>query len=172
MLNTYNLIQEFYAGKYAERSGVPLINHIDEGLNVLALWSAPSVVTQAFCLHPMLQADEDLRKNLHLTRFIDGEQVALAMEYRAVANAWLSDKVRMSAAGPIFDVRPQLSCLPYVNMMLIADKVQNRADFELYHKGKHPRSAELELYFKTWLDTLAISECNYEYLVAKMKNHA
>ena len=46
--------------------------------------------------------------------------------------------------------------------MLIADKIQNRKDFELYHLGKHERSSELEQYFKNWLERLNITEEFYQ----------
>ena len=45
--------------------------------------------------------------------------------------------------------------------MLIADKIQNKKDFELYHKGSHPRSMELDHYFNNWLKRLNISEAFY-----------
>jgi hypothetical protein len=46
--------------------------------------------------------------------------------------------------------------------MLIADKIQNRKDFELYHLGKHERSSELDSYFKNWLERLDITEEFYQ----------
>ena len=46
--------------------------------------------------------------------------------------------------------------------ILIADKIQNRKDFELYHLGKHERSDELDSYFKNWLERLNISEEFYQ----------
>jgi hypothetical protein len=46
--------------------------------------------------------------------------------------------------------------------MLIADKVQNRKDFELYHEATHPRSKELAMYFRLWLEKLGVSEENYQ----------
>lgn len=51
-----------------------------------------------------------------------------------------------------------------VQHMLIADKVQNRKDFECYHLGTHPRSAERLPYFKNWLEVLGISESRYQEL--------
>ena len=46
--------------------------------------------------------------------------------------------------------------LPEVRDMLIADKIQNYKDFLFYHKGTHPRSRELEEYFKNWFGILGI----------------
>ena len=31
----YLMISEYYEGKFAERSGVPYMNHIDEGLSLI-----------------------------------------------------------------------------------------------------------------------------------------
>jgi hypothetical protein len=50
--------------------------------------------------------------------------------------------------------------------MLIADKGQNRKDFELHHARTHPRAAELRSYFANWLGRLTISETRYQELVA------
>jgi hypothetical protein len=57
------------------------------------------------------------------------------------------------------DIR--LSPLKDVNDMLIADKIQNRKDFELYHLGTHDRSEQLDQYFKNWLEKLEVSEDFY-----------
>lgn len=46
--------------------------------------------------------------------------------------------------------------------MLIADKVQNYKDFEIYHKSTHPRSKELDQYFKNWLQKLNINTDQYQ----------
>jgi hypothetical protein len=46
--------------------------------------------------------------------------------------------------------------------MLIADKIQNRKDFELYHKDIHERSDELKQYFFNWLWRLGVWEGNYQ----------
>ena len=45
--------------------------------------------------------------------------------------------------------------------MLIADKIQNRKDFQLYHLGTHTRSEQLDQYFKNWLEKLEVSEDFY-----------
>lgn len=41
-----------------------------------------------------------------------------------------------------------------LNDMLLADKIQNRKDFRMYHLGKHERSDELEAYFNLWIEWL------------------
>jgi hypothetical protein len=46
--------------------------------------------------------------------------------------------------------------------MLIADKIQNRKDFELYHEGTHERSLELKCYFIDWLWRLGVREGEYQ----------
>ena len=137
------------------------MNHIDEGLAILTEIDAGLTAHQAFCLHPIVQADRDFRQafgedSIFQSYKVDLEVVALAVEYRVVANSYLSDKPVPKSMDDIL-----LSTLPEVNMMLIADKVQNRKDFELHHKGKHPRSGELEVYFKIWLIRLGISEEQY-----------
>jgi hypothetical protein len=53
--------------------------------------------------------------------------------------------------------------------MLIADKVQNKADFDLYHRGTHPESAKLEMYFDNWLRRLGVGAQAYQSLVGFAK---
>lgn len=160
MTKAYELIVEHYALQCAKRSGVPLINHVDEGLIILNALGESQRTKDAFCIHPMLQHDNDLSANWkEVADACDSETILFAMEYRSVANEFLSDKV----SGATFDMI-RLSPIPAVNNMLIADKVQNRKDFELYHLGTHTRSDELDTYFKMWLQRLGVSKVQYEEL--------
>jgi hypothetical protein len=156
----YHLIKEFYGDKTSSRSKVPLINHINEGIVVLEDMEAGYHTATAFCIHPLLQADEDLAANLDKVLTVaSGRAVALALEYRSVANEYLSPKVT-----PVDEIR--LSPLKAVNDMLIADKVQNRKDFYTYHWSTHPRAKELETYFKEWLAVLGVEVDDYIYFCA------
>lgn len=161
----YRAVAEHYGDRRARRSGVLLIRHIDEGLRVLDAIGASLDTRRAYCIHPIVQGDDELavafRPESVLHRHaIDPHALALAMEYRAVANGYLSHRVVESieeiALGP----------LPEVREMLIADKVQNRKDFERYHRGAHPRSDELDRYFRLWLARLGVSEEEYRRLAA------
>jgi hypothetical protein len=57
----YRLIEEYYRGRRANRSGLPYINHIHEGLRVLEIIGAGDMTRAAFCIHPIVQSDEELR---------------------------------------------------------------------------------------------------------------
>lgn len=46
-------------------------------------------------------------------------------------------------------------------LLVFIDKIQNRKDFEIYHKATHENSAALTQYFSEWLDTLGVSESDY-----------
>lgn len=156
----YKLISAHYGNRVAKRSQVPLMNHINEGLVVLDRISTTDQARRAFCLHPLLQADNDLKANYPMiASTCNAWAVMLAMEYRNIANSFLSDK--MDAP---YDIPIKLSPLFEVNEMLVADKVQNRKDFITYHKATHDRSGQLELYFKLWLKALDISEETYNSL--------
>lgn len=166
----YAMIRDFYGDRTAKRSGVPLIAHIHEGIGILGRIGADQETMEAYAVHPLFQADGDLAANWERAAELAPRVVLLALEYRNVANAFLSDKVEKGpdAMGrESFHIKGpfSLSPVPQVNTMLIADKVQNRKDFERHHRGTHARSDELDHYFKTWLKRLGISETHYLTLI-------
>ncbi len=150
----YQLISDSFQMMYAKRSGVHYMNHIDEGLMVLKDIGASEDAMKAFCLHPLVQMDDALLETFDTlsSNSLIQRPLALAMEYRSVANKWLSNKVQ----GGWFTTSPTLSPLKEVNDMLIADKLQNYKDFLLYHKKTHKRSEDLEIYFHSWLNALGM----------------
>lgn len=161
----YKKIEEVYGDQRAKRSGVFLMNHIDEGIVILARIGASIQAQKAFCLHPLLQNDEDMAKHFDFVcRKADPIALAMAIEYRYHANNWLSDKVERvfherqwdDKGMIVFNGRPTYGPLYGVKRMLIADKIQNYKDFLLYHKGSHPRSDELAVYFKCWFNALGV----------------
>jgi hypothetical protein len=156
----YRVIERAYGAKEAKRSGVMYMNHIDEGLAVLQWIGAPEDAKAAYCLHPVFQTDLDLGTAaaplVDYWKDCSPVSVMLAMEYRSVANEYLSDR----AISSVRDIRR--SPLAEVNHMLIADKVQNRKDFELHHEKSHPRSKELAQYFRNWMEALQVSEEEYQ----------
>lgn len=160
----YQDIAEFYGYRIAERSMVPLINHIDEGLRILFRLNASVWAMRAYCLHPIFQDDAQLsiisKDNMKLAHY-GPVPVLLAMEYRNIANKYLSTTYKLYKEITI-------SPLEEVNDMLRADKIQNRKDFEIYHKATHERSAELDTYFKEWLKVLKISEEDYKNLTTNI----
>ncbi len=161
----YKLISEHYGNRVATRSQVRLINHINEGLIVLDYLGASENAKKAFCIHPLIQGDVDLFHNgLDVCATCSPIVVMLAMEYRSVANEFLSDKIPSHQESTI-----RLSPLREVNDMLIADKVQNYKDFELYHLGTHARSNDLDVYFRKWLEALGVGDIMYTDLFHKMK---
>ncbi len=209
----YQLVRHAYGDYCAARTGVHLINHIDEGVFVLSNIKASQLAVRAYCLHPLLQSDEDCVKFFehlgdaarsasgsgsnqssssspaeptaaegssreqserrdegggedqasasYLVSQVDPRVLMLAVEYRSTANAYLSHN--HGGAEAI-----KLSPLKDVNDMLIADKIQNRKDFELYHEGSHPKSDRLKEYFRQWLAALSIDEEVYARLKDEM----
>lgn len=149
-------VTEFYGDRRAERSGIAYINHIGEGLAVLDAIGASRTAALAFCLHPLAQSDDDL-PNFDPTLASTPEVLVAVMEYRNVANRFLSHHIGRS---------PRLSPLPAVNEMLVADKVQNRKDFEAEAERTGVRRPALETYFASWLDVLGVSQQRYEQLAS------
>jgi len=151
----YEIIDMVYGSEKSKRSKISFMNHIDEGLAILEWIGASDEAKRAYCLHPIYQTDDNLL--LYANDFyIESSVLIRAMEYRSVANEYLSKREIQG----IEEIR--LSPLKDVNDMLIADKIQNRKDFEIYHEGKHPRSKELVKYFKNWLERLGVSEETYQ----------
>ncbi len=142
---------------WATRSGLHHMNHLDEGLAVLRDLGADDATWRAWCLHPLLQADDALAALADEAGALTDDVAVMlrAMEYRSVANAYLS---RREVRGPE-DVRR--SPVAAVQDMLRADKVQNYKDFLLHHRGVHPRSEALERYFVTWLRRLEVSRGDF-----------
>ena len=151
-------ITNFYGDQKAERSGVPYINHIHEGLVVMRTLGSSENAMAAYALHPVVQSDTALEQCFSNDDFQHHEALLvgvgdnlhvlmLMMEYRRSANSYLS-------RNQPSDLR--MSPLAEVKDMLIADKVQNYKDFLKYHAGVHPRSADLGIYFNHWLGVLGI----------------
>lgn len=173
MNQAFDAIANFYGARRTKRSGVLLMNHITEGLKVLDAIGASQAAKDAFCLHPMFQADDDLVANLGRAGEFDPYVMTLVMEYRARANAALSDRVghHLDGSGAVFWMGAPATPGPLteVRQMLIADKVQNYADFLIYHAETHPRRRELAFYFDHWLTVLNIDRGRYAELVERMK---
>lgn len=147
-MKEYELIKSYYGNKTAERSGVPYINHINEGIKILQKINAGEHAIRAYCLHPLLQHDKDLIKNWLKLQEISPHIIVLTMEYRRVANNYLSTR-KINSLDDI-----ELSPLIEVNQMLLADKMQNRKDFLKYHLNTHPRADEIKQYFENWISKL------------------
>ena len=143
----YKAIQEFYATRTADRSRLPLMRHIDDGLHILTLNEASDLAKAAFCLHPIVQNDEAVDVSW-------SSAYQLACEYRDKANAYLCrpNTDWISSAEDVRSVVGEMS--EDCRAMLIADKRQNYGDFIAAHYGKHARSEELDRYFRVWIDFL------------------
>ncbi len=159
----YDAISRFYGDQKAKRSGAYLMDHIDEGLFVLERIGASETAKAAYMLHPIIQSDEALAQNYGLLEGHGTKTIIALTEYRSVANEYLSTREIAS----LDEIR--LSPLKDVNDMLIADKIQNRKDFEKHHLGTHPRSGELDRYFRNWLEKLGVSEEEYQATIAAME---
>lgn len=154
-MTAYEYIQDFYRDQTARRSGVPLIRHIDEGLEILEILNASNITKDAYAIHPIVQSFCESS----YPSIIDMDSYALACEYRYFANRFLC-----CTENDHINTTEQLSKFLHNGMygqmsmectqMLIADKMQNRKDFLIYHKGKHSRSEQLDGYFNLWLDFL------------------
>lgn len=155
----YKMVEKEYGSQVARRSGVYYMNHIDEALYIMKKMGATYEAMEAYCLHPLVQGDKDLEKNLFNITYSTvlyqekpcSYAIALAMEFRNIANQYLSQR-----ADKFFSIDMHLSPIPEVNTMLAADKIQNYKDFLLYHSVTHIRAKYLDKYFNEWLEALKI----------------
>ncbi len=154
----YAMISLVYGRRKTERSGVPLINHIDEGIEIMVSRNASERAIRAYIVHPVFQGDDNLQSAIDDTKWeMDWHVVALAMEYRRAANNYLCRPD--TDDWTLEDIRRAVGLLlPEVREMLIADKLQNQKDFRLYHYGTHARSEQLERYFNNWMELLEIEK--------------
>ena len=171
-MSEYDMIRDFYEGKVAGRSGLPYMNHINEGLFLLAQRNVFLIAKKAWCLHPLIQGHSEFEIN-HPTFFEwgmrGGEHAAAAMialEYRNVANQYTS----LDELKHYKDV--YLSPVMSVNAMLSADKVQNYKDAIDHVIPREPSSSErLHNYFQSWLDALGISQRSFDLQCEALRNN-
>ena len=168
--NPYVTISKYLGNDYTYKSKKFKMDHIDEGLAVMEWRKASKFAKSAFCLHPMVQDDCDLRKHKR------GKELSLpdsmvpmpvlinVMEFRATANEYRLFNHPRRKIKNIYDIRK--SPLKDVDEMLIADKVQDRKDFEIY--GVYGDEKEHVEYFKNWLERLDIKEEDYKKYKEKL----
>lgn len=149
----YRAISLFYGNERAKRSQVPLMNHINEGIEILVSINASENAIKAYMLHPIFQGDLMWLANIQRCEEFDSYVMALVLEYRKCANSYLckphTDNYKLSDLDYIVGIISK-----DVRDMLYADKVQNHKDFNLYHKGTHERSEQLTKYFDLWIEYL------------------
>lgn len=149
----YKIIKDFYGDRKAARSGEYLMWHITKGCHYLEKLGASEEAIKAFMLHPIYQSDTDY--NANKTKLLkdcqgDLDVLLLVLEYRKVANGFLCNvftdgwcRAEIEQAAPFTSKDMAL--------MLLADKLQNREDFNKYHRDTHVRGPQLHIYFEKWL---------------------
>lgn len=153
----YQIIKDIYGTTCAKRTGVPYMNHIDEGLMVLDNINANGVAKRAFCLHPLLQVNE------FASKFLNHKDISKVCKHSIVVSSMYANSANAYLCKPHTDSYSKQDIVKATGLiernevmdMLLADKVQNYKDFIAYHYGKHPRSSELDNYFKSWINFLA-----------------
>lgn len=169
----FTAVRLHYASGVAARSGIFLIEHIIEGLMILVRLGARRTAMQAWCLHPIVQSNDDLVKTVVKGIPVNFGQhhiqpIILAMEYRAVANSYLSDM-----SPDIAKVKEDVNRIPQIRQMLIADKIQNRKDFAAQPEGTYPNEDALNTYFEDWLENiLELDPCDvdaFEFIIDKSR---
>lgn len=165
-MREYELIKDYYGSKVAKRSGLPLMNHIDEGLHILDALGSGEEARQAFCLHPLVQDNVMTPEEISL-RTKSPDVVLYTVQYAQVANAYLPKHFR--------SYKDKLPVIPNitVHFMLIADKVQNFKDFyRSFKNNKHLLTEnsyhDLIHYFHNWFLHLGISPVSYVELVVDL----
>ena len=160
--NEYFYISKVYGNKKAKRSNLPLMNHIDEGLDILDILNASDESKRAFCIHSIFQFEnliEYRNDYLKMTTDEDFVIVGLARKYSVLANRFLCKPETDNWDKPeivkqLISANGGYIISADISKMLLADKTQNYKDFMLHHYGVHERSHELFNYFNLWIDVL------------------
>ena len=167
-LKGYQLIKEHYGTRHSNRGNRPHIAHIQEGawLHFHENGWNP-IVQEAWCIHPLFQGDDTLIKSLtHPENWQSVQAGALiqTMEYRNIANGYTS---KMPLRDPS---RILLSPIPEVNQLLMADKLQNRKDYEQYVRPNLSKEEQtrLDTYFAAWFARLNIGEEKYRETIGQL----
>lgn len=145
----YQAISSFYGDRKAKRSQQPLIKHIDEGLLILDKLGADNDIKDAFCIHPLIQNNEDefTWKNFNISK----KAIDYAFKYKYFANSYLCrpENDHIQSYTHLKKHFKGKKIPKPVALMLIADKVQNQSDFRKYHQN-HKRAKQLDRYFINW----------------------
>ena len=141
----YSEIEKYYGDKLAKRSGIPYINHIDEGLGILYLLGASRETKEIFTLHPIYQ-DGFKSTNVNNT-----------LMYHFVYYSWLFSRKNYKLESQTYEYfEKELDANMDLRNIFIADKIQNYKDFML-NKKKYDDFKSIEQYFLWWFDTLEVS---------------
>lgn len=159
----YFYISKVYGDNRAKRSGLPLMNHIDEGLDILNILDSSDEAKRAFCIHPIFQFENLISyRNDYLGMITDEDFIIgdLARKYSILANRFLckpetDNWYKTQIVRQLIAANGGSHIIPdNISNMLLADKTQNYKDFMLYHYGSHKRSFELFNYFQIWINVL------------------
>lgn len=162
----YSLISSVYGDRKTSRfPHIRLMDHINQGLDILDKIDASVLAKCAFCIHPLLQDDATCNKTTQsgLLKNINSDVIITAMNYRAVANEYINvhNQTGKYRTNPDFVwIKDQLDTFPDVRAMLIADKVQNKKDFICYRTDLEHRDY-LVSYFNKWIDLLGLTSQQY-----------
>jgi hypothetical protein len=144
----YRVIQKEWSQK-TDSKGSPYMWHIDMGLAYLISQGASDAVKVAWCIHPLVQDNKDLKRNYKkMLGCLTNEAVMLVIEYRHQAN-WFSTHSTLNKA-------PKKNLLSEIILMLKADKLQNAWNLHTYRKD-HKNYKELTAYFNIWFSALNIN---------------
>jgi hypothetical protein len=152
-------------GEKVSSQGVPYMRHIDDGIRIIDMLREENHIAKqvddAFILHGLFQSYIDVG-NAYSRKYYDKVEpqvLMLVMEYRNIANQWLSphgfnptEKPKI----PLFETR----------VMLVADKIQNYSNFLKNYKLIHPHHQRLDAYFRAWHEHLGVRWENFEHLFA------
>lgn len=156
----WDITRNLLSGQKSRRTNVSYFDHVEEGVKILQELNVPLVIQQAFVIHPLLQGDDALAENLPHVVYFDPLALVLCMEYRRVANLGTRKNLRDNGWNIT------LSPMAEVNLMLVADKIQNRKLYETKFPKTDPEYEEIGHYFRVWMDALLIPEYDYQILAA------
>lgn len=160
------LIKAFYGDRVAERSRQPLMNHINEGLALLAAMDADDVCMRGFIVHPLVQVkgpENDLEPVYLGMDLLDSWHMACGMKRLNIQLTHIRHGSRNKGQMPrhwgthyeaAFNTLPKANPLmsKCILQMILADKQQNLKDLHFHMWGRITDAEHLEEHLECVID--------------------
>jgi hypothetical protein len=160
----YIMLEKHYHNEYDNITDRHYMSRVDDALAILTWLGVSDTVKESYLLQPYYYSDYSFKmfsgnSMRSMSTFgIDANKIVNAMEFRHTSLSFIP--------GGDF-TKITTSSLDVVNKMLIANRIANKIDFELYFSD-HSMKNSFEDYFDNWLLELAVTDNMYNAFKEKL----